>query len=91
MTEDEAKVFLVMLEQAAQEFSNHGCNDFDVGEMLTLPKRKAEEVAKALRLRMVADEILDPEAAGDQGPYLYDWTILSWLKRKIQRAMSSPV
>jgi len=88
MTEHEAKAFLVMLEQAADEFGNHGCNDFDVGQVLRLPEDKAIEVAKELRLGMIQDKVIDPEEAETRGPYLYDWLILAWLKRKIKNALT---
>jgi hypothetical protein len=90
MTEDEAKVFLVMLEQAADEFSNHGCNDFDVAAYLKLDKPMAVKVAKELRAGMFRDKILGEEDINNEGIYLYDWTIFSWLKKKIQKALTSP-
>ena len=88
MTENEARAFIVMLEQAADEFGNHGCNDFNVASELKLPEDEAIKVARDLRLRMVEDNILDSDAADDRGTYLYDWVLLSWLKRKIQKALT---
>lgn len=88
MTENEAKIFLVMLEQAAEEFSNHGCNDFNVAEYLKLDKAAAIEAARELRAGMLRDKILDEEDLTSTSAYLYDWTILSWLRRKIQKALN---
>lgn len=89
MTEEDAKAFLVILDQASQEFGNHGCNDFNVAQELKLSKDQAEKVAKGIRARMVEDKVLDQDAVNDRGTYLYDWALISWLKRKIETALTS--
>jgi hypothetical protein len=83
LTHAEAKVFLVLLEQAKQEFSNHGCNEFHVVRDANLPEKAAGEV----RDRMAQAGVIELEQVEVGGPYLQDWLLFAYLQEKVRRAL----
>jgi hypothetical protein len=78
LTQIDIKLLIPLLEQAAREFSDHGCNDFDLDEFLTEDERAAfiEEVNAI------------PNFAGEpQSNYRFsmpDWLVMKALVRKLK-------
>ena len=88
LTDDEARILVRLLEAAANEFSNHGCNDFNVETELRLPKERAIALAHELRVSMVGHRVADEEYAEEQqSVYLMDWMLYHLFKAKVLAAI----
>jgi hypothetical protein len=87
LSEEEAEAFIVLLDQASDEFSNHGCNDFDVMRELELSQPEANAAAAAMRRAMIDVGMIDEDYTEMGGSYLYDWMLLSLLRCRLQAAM----
>jgi len=88
LTDDEARILVHLLEAAANEFSNHGCNDFNLQRELGLPKERAIAMAHELRVAMVRHNVCDEEYAEEkQSVYLMDWMLYHLFKAKVQAAI----
>jgi len=70
------KAAIVILQRAAEEFSNHGCNDFDLCAEAGLTKDEALDVLKQIRWWSGDKNMPEPER-GDT--VATDWCILSML------------
>jgi len=87
LSDDEARILAHLLEGAANEFSNHGCNDFNVETELGLPKERAIALAHELRLSMVKLNVADDEYAADHtSVYLFDWMLYHLFRKKVLAA-----
>jgi hypothetical protein len=85
LTDDEARVLALLLGQAYEEFSNHGCNDFDVQKELRLPHARARQVAYGLLEAMVKSGAADEEQLeGPQGVVLMDSQLFSHFKQRVR-------
>lgn len=85
LTEDEARVLAKLLDQAAEEFSCHGCNDFNVEREMSLPEARAIELAHSLRLSMVEHHVADSDLAEEkESVYLMDWMLYHLFRKKVQ-------
>ena len=76
------KLIAKMLRIAAEEFSNHGCNDFNLETDGGLSKEEAQE---ALR-KMYEDGFLDEK---ETNPNQLDWNIMDWLAAVIEKDFQS--
>jgi hypothetical protein len=74
MDKAQLKVLTQVLEEAAREFSNHGCNDFN----LTKQGLTAEEIKsfKEGFVKFMKDEDSMYESSGD---YVEDWLVMRYL------------
>lgn len=81
-TEKERKLLVALLKMAADEFSNHGCNDFDVRGLGFSP-------ADCRDLWQKLADWDDPELAqrGDSH-YFWDWMLLSYFADKVAHGES---
>lgn len=77
MTPTEKKLASLLLNLAADEFSNHGCNDFHLIKDGGLTAEEVRKVQEALFEDGVSDEIYDSE-------YSMDWMLMRWLAKKVQ-------
>lgn len=85
LTDDEARILALLLEQAGDEFSNHGCNDFNVETKLKLPKERAIAMAHELRKAMVQHHVADEEYAEiSTSVYLMDWMLFCLFRKKLK-------
>jgi hypothetical protein len=84
LSDDEARILAKLLKQAGDEFSNHGCNDFNVERELALPEARAMELAHSLRLSMVEHRVADPDYAEDGGVYLMDWMLYCLFEKRVR-------
>lgn len=80
MTKQELLLAATLLDLAADEFSNHGCNDFDL----------ARFVPDADQRRALVKEYedwnsrgLDFDPTADYAIY-YDWALMNWLAHKLR-------
>ena len=87
LDEDEAAAFIVMVERASEEFSNHGCNDFNVALELALGPDEAAMVASKLRRAMVDADAIDADYAEQTGAYIEDWMLLDLLAHRLRTAL----
>ena len=76
----EMKLIAKLLQLAADEFSNHGCNDFRVDELLT-----EEEMIELFNATHDKDNQLDayryPDRAMKRGD---DWVLMQYLAERIE-------
>lgn len=79
ISRDQLKLAAALLRLAADEFSNHGCNDLDLRDL------KLESVAKSLHSEMLRDDAL----YDDSGFLFQDWLamrmVADWLEREAGR------
>jgi len=80
-TPNELVILSHVLEQAANEFSNHGCNEVDVTKLGLKP-----DAANELRATMASSNIIDTEEAEDTkgSKYLRDDALLTLIYRKMK-------
>lgn len=86
LTQNELIVLASVVKNAADEFSNHGCNEVDVTK-LDLTSYNADEI----RTSMAQENIIETEAAdGSQGSkYLQDDQLLRFLHKKLKKGLST--
>ena len=77
MTPIEKKLASLLLNLAADEFSNHGCNDFSLIKEGGLTAEEAKTVQEDLVKDGASDELYDSE-------YSFDWMLMRWLAKKVQ-------
>lgn len=75
MRDYEIKLAAMMLNMAADEFANHGCNDFDLVKDGGLTEAQAKEF-KANAERWAGDGEDEPI---DDGPLTGDWIVMNYL------------
>jgi len=73
------KAAIAILERASEEFSNHGCTDFDLMRDADLTKKEALEVLQQMHDWAKANGAVDeePPKAGDY--YTDDWLFMNFL------------
>lgn len=86
LTNDEARLLGLLLKRAGDEFSNHGCNDFNLQEELQLPEDRASDLARELRGAMVTHGILSRKT---EGVYFMDWMLFLLFEQKVQEGLTS--
>lgn len=87
LTTLEAKMLEHLLDIAGNEFSNHGCNDFNLQEELKLSKKDAIDLNKAITKEMVAKGMSDKDALElADSAYMMDWLLFAYFERKVQDA-----
>ena len=74
MTESEKTVLVELLTQASNEFSNHGCNDFDLSKFMPNPVER-EQLIK---------EIAVWNGTPDEKIYPMDWLLMSFFAWKLR-------
>ena len=84
LTVIEAKILVRLLDRAADEFSNHGCNDFDVASEMSCSSVQAQKIALTLLRHMVDIGVADEDQLKQTTTYLLDWQLFSFLKKLIQ-------
>jgi len=72
----EKKLISKLLNMAADEFSNHGCNDFDLVSDGGLAKEEAYEIQESL----FTDNYIEEKSTKT---YTMDWMLMRWLAAKI--------
>lgn len=72
----EKKLAAKLLDMAAEEFGNHGCNDFDLVRDGELTVEQAKEVQEALVRDGISDELYC-------GLVSFDWMLMCWLAKKL--------
>lgn len=84
LTAIEAKVLTKLLKLAGDEFSNHGCNDFDLIRNGGLAPGEAEEFVTKLQVENPGqEEHYDRQYQGD-------WLLMRHFQHKLERALSAP-
>lgn len=72
----EKKLISKLLNIAAYEFSNHGCNDFDLVSDGLLTEKEACKIQESL----FADNYVEKK---NKGTVCMDWMLMRWLAAKI--------
>jgi hypothetical protein len=83
-TPNELVLLVAVVEHAADEFSNHGCNEVDVTK-LGLTSAAADELREAMAKANVIDEEQAVDCQGNK--YLHDDTLLRFLYKKLKDMM----
>lgn len=83
-TSNELVLLTAVVEAAADEFSNHGCNEVDVTKLGLTPA-----VADDVRAAMAEANVIDKEQVVDRqgNKYLHDDDLLSFLHSKLKAMM----
>lgn len=82
----ERRLCAAVLGMAADTFSNHGCNDFDLREVIpSLPERNAVVRAEREWAGEDPDEYPDPTDPDKKDWRLGDWVIMRYLAAKLTR------
>jgi hypothetical protein len=82
----ELKLAAKLLELAADQFANHGCNDFDLVQEAGLTLEQAHEINKAYAQwngdaeEWIEDELRYPGALGDS-------SLMRWLSTRMQQEL----
>lgn len=80
MNEKEKILISNLLYDASETFSNHGCNDLN----LNFIKDWTEEELQQLNIEMHEDNN-SPKEDYDHKLYLYDWILMRFLSKKINK------
>lgn len=86
LSDNEARILAHILERASDEFSNHGCNDFDLTTELGLDESTAKAVGQELLRAMVKNGTADEGQLESSGRYLYDWQLYTYFRKRVQEA-----
>lgn len=85
MNEKQLKMAAHLLDRAAEEFSNHGCNDFDLRQFGFTTEEMREMVVEFNTWNGTPEEA--KEVTDAQLPRaMPDWLAMIWLRRKILAA-----
>jgi hypothetical protein len=76
MTKAELQLVSVLLDLAADDFSNHGCNDFDLLK---------EGGLTQLEVDQVNNNLIKEEIEGELRNTTYDWLVMRLLAKKIRK------
>jgi hypothetical protein len=79
LTKTHIKLLVPLLKRAAQEFSNHGCNDLNLDEFLTEEERAAF-ITEVNAIPNFGDEPFD-----DDSYALPDWLVMKALIKKLEK------
>jgi hypothetical protein len=82
MTKAELKLLVKLLDMSIHEFSNHGCNDFDLVKDGGLTEKQAYKIQQSL----FDDKINDYHS---NNLYSMDWLLMLWLKKKILKELEN--
>ena len=77
MTSLERKLIIHFMGMAADEFSNHGCNDFEPKDA-HLTKEEVQE----LRAGLKEDGFYGDDEVPDNG-YFLDWMLMRWVADRV--------
>ena len=58
LTDNEAKILVVLLKMAGDEFGNHSCNDFDIAAELQVKPAQARKITKDLLFAMERHRVM---------------------------------
>lgn len=78
MTAIEKKLTLALLKLAAEEFDNHGCNDFHLVKDGGLTREEAKKVQEALFKDGMVEKKMN-------SAYSFDALLMEWLVKKLQK------
>lgn len=84
MTPAQIKIARILLERAADEFSNHGCNDFDLIRDGKLTKEEAKEIQGWINTH--PDFKNDPNDVNS--PWAMDWLLMRLLGEELLNGLS---
>lgn len=74
------KLAAKMLELASDEFSSHGCNDFDLVKDGDMTREEADQFMEYVHVCLAKD---DPEYERTKGHVTYDWLVMSLLAKEL--------
>lgn len=86
LTKAEKKIAAALLDRAAEEFSNHGCNDFELLTEANLTREEALEIANTMHAYQKEDDATyDGHPANPNATHLYsyDWMLMQMLAKKL--------
>jgi hypothetical protein len=83
LTPADLKVLIVLLDRAGDEFSNHGCNDFNLLRDGGLTPGEAEELKSRMQVEFPGEE-----EAFDRD-FQYDWLLFRRYEKLFKRALEA--
>lgn len=86
LTPSEVKIFSELLERAANEFGNHGCNDVDVAKITGLPSDLTQAFCYTIRKEMLDLKIIDEEGSKNKSKSLEDHLMYHLLAARLRGA-----
>lgn len=84
LTDTEARILALLLKMASNEFSNHGCNDFDIRSELKLNAQDAQSVALELRASLAETQCCEEEDRESTSPYFLDWFLMEHFRVRVE-------
>ena len=84
-TRAELKTLITLLGMAGNEFSNHGCNDFNILN-IGLPITAAHELRS-----QITDFSKEELEDNKDNPYLYDWMLYRLFEDKLEKILNNTV
>lgn len=88
LSDNEARMLKRLLKKAGDEFSRHGCNDFDVAKELQETKEGGRIFGKWLLERMIESGSAEAEQLETQDTgWLVDWQIFRHFEKLLGKAL----
>jgi hypothetical protein len=85
MTAAQLKVLAHLLDKAASEFSNHGCNDLHLDRLGLTTEELASFKENYIRY------VDDGEESGEAGNCVQDWLVMRYLAHIAKQEVSNPL
>lgn len=86
LTSAELKIISTMLKEAAEEYSNHSCNDMDIPNTDENKKMLIRMVNETYDPRDAVEEIENIESCKKKTLYTYDWMLMEYLAGRCKEA-----
>lgn len=83
LSDNEARLLALLLKMAGDTYSNHGCNDFHLGQELKLSPEETAKAAAGLREALVQTGCLEPDQE-ETSPYFLDWLLMRHFQVKVE-------
>lgn len=85
MTTNERKLAAAVLRLASDQFANHGCNDFDMSELVPDQAERDELVRAYFAWNGDPSEYFEqPDWTGEADYRLTDWEIMIWMADRLE-------
>lgn len=85
LSKEHAKLVAKLLEMASDEFGSHGCNDFNLAEVMPSVEDRQALVRAMYEANGTPDEF-DPD---DDCSIWYDWWLMSYFSRMFESYANS--
>ena len=85
LTSAELKIIAILLKESSEEYSNHGCNDYDLPNTEE-NKTMLVEMIKSSFDEEEQEEMIENIMSSKKKLYTYDWVLMSYLSKRCKEA-----